>query len=130
MSEKGFVPLSALRGGAARAPAQILEEIRTIYFKTTKHTIQHDLAHAIELLKALPDEEAREKATVYMEGLAQMRKEWAGRAARARKKEKKRKKVKGSVVRVVARYASVPVTSPPAPDDAGAGAASRSTIAC
>ena len=69
-------------------PRRFSRSIRTIYFKTTKHTIQHDLAHAIELLKALPDEEAREKATVYMEGLAQMRKEWALRAARARKKEK------------------------------------------
>ena len=88
MSEKGFVPLSALRGGAARAPAEVLQEIRAIYFKTTKQTIQHDLAHAIELLKALPDEETRERATVYMEGLAQMRKDWAGRAARARKKAK------------------------------------------
>ena len=88
MSEKDFVPLSALRGGAARAPAEVLQEIRAIYFKTTKQTIQHDLAHAIELLKALPDEETRERATVYMEGLAQMRKDWAGRAARARKKAK------------------------------------------
>lgn len=88
MSEKGFVPLSSLRGGA-RAPAQILEDIRTIYFKTTKQTIHHDFAHAIELLKALPDEETRERATVYMEGLAQMRKEWfKARASREGKKQK------------------------------------------
>jgi hypothetical protein len=94
VSEKGFVPLSALRGGAARAPAEILEEIRAIYFKTTKHTIQHDLAHAIELLKTLPDEETRERATVYMEGLAQMRKEW-GRASREGKRQKEKGKRKG-----------------------------------
>jgi hypothetical protein len=90
VSEKGFVPLSSLRGGGAREPAQILEDIRTIYFKTTKQTIQHDLAHAIELLKTLPDEATREKATVYMEGLAQMRKDWLKAPAKG-----KRQKVKG-----------------------------------
>ena len=58
-------------------PAAALAEIRRIYFKTTKRTIEHDIAHAIELLKSLPSEDEREKATVYMEGLAQMRREWA-----------------------------------------------------
>lgn len=57
--------------------ATALADIRRIYFKTTKQTIEHDLAHAIELLKALPSEDEREKATVFMEGLAAMRKEWA-----------------------------------------------------
>ena len=94
MSEKGFVSLSSLRGGAPTTPTQILEDIRTIYFKTSKQTIQHDLAHAIELLKALPDEETREKATVYMHGLAEMRKEWAGAS---RKVKGQRSKVKGKV---------------------------------
>lgn len=89
MSEKGFVSLASLRGGAAPTPAQILEDIRAIYFRTTKRTIQHDLAHAIELLKALPDEETREKATVYMEGLAQMRKDWF-KVKGKRKKERGR----------------------------------------
>lgn len=74
-----FFPLSSLRNGGTD-PLQALSEIRKIYFATTKRTIQHDLAHAIELLKTLPTEEDREKATVYMEGLAQMRKEWAGKA--------------------------------------------------
>jgi hypothetical protein len=77
VSEKGFVSLKSLAGRAPSTPAAILEEIRGIYFKTTRQTIENDFAHAIELLKALPDEERREKATVYMEGLAQMRKEWA-----------------------------------------------------
>jgi hypothetical protein len=88
VSEKGFVSLSSLRSGAPSTPARILEDIRAIYFKTTKETIQHDLAHAIELLKALPDEETRERATVYMQGLAQMRNEWS-------KVKGKRKKDKG-----------------------------------
>ena len=92
MSEKAFVSLSSVRGGAAREPAEILQEIRTIYFKTTKQTIQHDLAHAIELLRALPDEDTREKAAVYMEGLAQMRREWAAGSARKVKRQKSKGK--------------------------------------
>jgi hypothetical protein len=79
---KGFVSLKALAGKAPSTPSDILDEIRRIYFKTTRQTIQDDLAHAIELLKTLPDEETRQKATVYMEGLAQMRKDWAARSAR------------------------------------------------
>jgi hypothetical protein len=94
VSDKGFVPLSFLQGGAVADPARILDEIRTIYFRTTKQTIQHDLSHAIELLKSLPDEETREKATVYMEGLAQMRKDWLARSARKPKVKGQRSKVK------------------------------------
>ena len=74
-----FVPLKSLKPGEPSDPKAVLAEIRTIYFKTTRKTIEHDLAHAIELLKNLPSEEDREKATVYMEGLAQMRREWSRR---------------------------------------------------
>ena len=77
----GFVPLKSLKGETPD-PTEALAEIRRIYFKTTKRTIEHDLAHAIELLKTLPTEEEREKARVYMDGLAQMKSEW--------KKKKKR----------------------------------------
>jgi len=75
-----FVPLNSLKPGPPPDPKAVLAEIRRIYFKTTKKTIEHDIAHAIELLKSLPSEEEREKATVYMEGLAQMRREWGKRA--------------------------------------------------
>ena len=51
-------------------------EIRRLYFKTTRQTIQQDLARALDLLKSMPSEEERERATVYMEGLAQMRRDW------------------------------------------------------
>jgi hypothetical protein len=54
-----------------------LEEIKQLYYSTTKATIQKDLARAIDLLKTLPSEEEREKVAVYMDGLAQMRSEWA-----------------------------------------------------
>lgn len=53
-----------------------LAEIRRLYFQTTKHTIQHDLERALDLLKSMNTEEERERATVYMEGLAQMRSDW------------------------------------------------------
>jgi hypothetical protein len=71
----GFVALKSIKQGP-QDPKAALAQIREIYFKTTKRTIEHDIVHAIELLKSLPSEEEREKATVYMEGLAQMRKDW------------------------------------------------------
>lgn len=77
----GFVPLKALTKGPAD-PQAALADIRHIYFHTTRQTIVHDFAHAIELLKALDSEEQREKATVYMEGLAQMRNDWEREQAR------------------------------------------------
>ena len=56
-----------------------LAEIRRLYFNTTRATIHEDLAKALDLLKSMPSEEDRERATVYMEGMAEMRKEWSGR---------------------------------------------------
>ena len=53
-----------------------LAEIRRLYFKTTAKTIQQDLEKALDLLKLMDSEEERERAAVYMEGLAQMRKDW------------------------------------------------------
>jgi hypothetical protein len=52
-----------------------LDEIRRLYFETTRATIDRDFDRAIDLLKAMPEEE-RHRATVFMEGLAQMRKEF------------------------------------------------------
>jgi hypothetical protein len=57
----------------------ILAEIERLYYQATQTTIRSDFARAIDLLKQLPDEETRSKAAVYMEGLAEMRAEWAGR---------------------------------------------------
>jgi hypothetical protein len=72
----GFIALKSLKKGAP-APDAALAEIRRIYFNTTRQTIENDLAHAIELLKSLPTEEMREKATVFMQGLSEMQREWA-----------------------------------------------------
>jgi hypothetical protein len=72
----GFVSLKSLKQGPA-SPQDTLALLRRIYFKTTKQTIEHDFAHAIELLKGLESEEEREKATAYMHGLSELLKEWA-----------------------------------------------------
>ena len=69
------MPLKSVTRGQPD-PAAALAEIRQIYFKTSRRTIDHDFTHAVELLKALPDEETRAKAHVYMEGLAEMAREW------------------------------------------------------
>jgi hypothetical protein len=82
----GFVSLKSLQTGRKADPRVALEQIRRIYFRTTKQTIEHDLAHAIELLKSLDSEEEREKARVFMDGIAQMRSEWA-RQQRKKKRE-------------------------------------------
>jgi hypothetical protein len=55
-----------------------LAEIQRLYFNTTKATIEKDLARAVALLKSMASEEERERAAVYMDGLSQMRSEWAG----------------------------------------------------
>jgi hypothetical protein len=81
----GFVALKSIKQGPAD-PDAALTQIREIYFKTTKRTIEHDIAHAIELLRSLPSEDERDKAAVYMDGLSQMRSEWA----RADKKKRRR----------------------------------------
>jgi hypothetical protein len=54
-----------------------LDEIKHLYFNATKATIQRDLSRAILLLKGMTSEEERERAAVYMDGLSQMRSEWA-----------------------------------------------------
>ena len=89
----GFVPLKSVTKGAPD-PAAALAEIRQIYFKTSRQTIEHDFAHAIELLRALPDEETRAKAHVFMEGLAEMRNEWGKSKGKGQKAKGKGTKAK------------------------------------
>jgi hypothetical protein len=66
-----------------RPAAEVLAEIRRIYFKTTAATIERDFDRAIDLLKSIRLPEDRQRATVYMEGLAQMRQEWKRRKRRS-----------------------------------------------
>jgi hypothetical protein len=74
MSMSKRIPLRQVE--ADRPVAEILDEIRQLYFKTSAATIDRDFDRAIDLLKAIPLLEDRQRATVYMEGLAEMRKEW------------------------------------------------------
>lgn len=58
-------------------PADKLAEIRRLYFATTRRTVEADLARAVQLLKSMDTEDERERVRVYMDGLAQMRADWA-----------------------------------------------------
>jgi hypothetical protein len=59
-----------------------LAEIRRLYFTTSRQTIERDFARAIDLLKSMASEEERERATAFMDGLAEMRKDWTRRRRR------------------------------------------------
>jgi hypothetical protein len=54
-----------------------LAELKQLYFSTTRATIVRDFDRAIDLLKTLPEDE-RERAAVFMAGLAELRKQWTG----------------------------------------------------
>ena len=58
-------------------PDDKLAEIRRLYYATTKQTIRQDLERALQLLKSMNGEDERERAAVYMDGLSQMRSDWA-----------------------------------------------------
>jgi hypothetical protein len=74
----------------ALAPETALAEVRRLYFRTSEKTIDRDLAQAVALLTRLTSEDDRARATVYMEGLTEMRKEWA-RDAPKKPRARKRK---------------------------------------
>jgi len=95
----GFVSLKSLKQ-APPSSRDTLALLRRIYFETTRQTIEHDFAHAIELLKSLDTEEEREKATAYMHGISELRKEWAAKAKGQTEVKGQRSKVKGQRSRV------------------------------
>jgi hypothetical protein len=63
----------------------VLEQLRALYFGATKATVGDDFVRAIDLFKQLTVEEEREKAAVFMEGIAEMRREWAAESGGPRK---------------------------------------------
>jgi len=71
-------------------PDDKLAEIRRLYYATTKRTIRQDLERAMQLLKSMGSEEERERAAVYMDGLSQMRSDWARQGKERRTRPKKR----------------------------------------
>jgi hypothetical protein len=56
-----------------------LAEIKRLYYQTSRRTIGQDFARAIDLVKSMTSEEERERVAVYMDGLSQMRSDWAVR---------------------------------------------------
>lgn len=65
------------------------DEIKQIYYSTTRETIEGDLARALDLLRQMPDDEARQRAAGLMHGLSDLQREWAskkktGKRAKAR----------------------------------------------
>jgi hypothetical protein len=65
-----------------RPVAEVIAEIRQLYFKTTARTIDRDFDRAIDLLKSIRRPEDRQRATVFMEGLAEMRQDWRKKPAK------------------------------------------------
>jgi hypothetical protein len=59
------------------SPEAKVAEIKRLYYQTSAQTIDRDLAHALDLLKSMSSEEERERVAVYMDGLSQMRSDWA-----------------------------------------------------
>ena len=71
-----------------------LAEIKRLYYQTSRATITGDFAKAIDLLKSMPSEEERERVAVYMDGLAQMRSDWAKQGQRAPNTKRQKGKTK------------------------------------
>lgn len=72
--------------GPDRPPRDPVAAIKRLYFDTTPATVQRDLERAIDLFTHRLSEADQERVAVYMDGLSQMRSEWArprrGRAKR------------------------------------------------
>ena len=66
-------------------------EIKRLYYKTTRETIQADLAKALDLLKSMSSEEERERVAVFLDGMSQMRSDWGIRSEKEEGRRKKRR---------------------------------------
>lgn len=63
------------------------DEIKRLYFSTTKQTIERDMTRALELLTHMPSDEARQRVAGFMHGLSDLKREWkVGRRPAPRKK--------------------------------------------
>ena len=68
--------------------SETLDEIKRLYYCATRTTIERNFDRAIDLLKTMATEEDRERATVYMQGLAEMKAEWRKKAGtRSKRRE-------------------------------------------
>ena len=72
------------------------DEIKKLYFSTTRDTIERDLARALDLLTRMPSDADRDSVAGYMHGLADLRREWKGATPKARGRKKAPKSDKRS----------------------------------
>jgi hypothetical protein len=66
------------------------DEIRRLYFTTTKQTIERDMARALDLLTHMASDEERQRVAGYMHGLSDLRREWRPKEKRAPATKKKK----------------------------------------
>ena len=64
------------------------DEIKRLYFSTTRDTIERDLARALDLLTRMPSDADRDRVAGYMHGLADLRREWKGATPKAKAAKK------------------------------------------
>ena len=70
------------------------DEIKRIYFSTTKQTIERDMARALTLLTHMPSDEARQRVAGFMHGLSDLKREWKVGATKTQPRKPKAKPVK------------------------------------
>ena len=66
------------------------DEIKSLYFSTTRETIERDLARALDVLTRMPTDADRDRAAGYMHGLADLRRDWKGEGPKAKRKATKK----------------------------------------
>ena len=69
-----------------------IRQIKSLYYDTTKSTIEKDLQKAVDVFKTLNDDISRDAVAEYMDGLSQMRSEWRIEKSRAQDKERRKEK--------------------------------------
>jgi hypothetical protein len=52
------------------------DEIRKLYFSTTRETIERDLARALDLLTRMASDDERQRVAGYMHGLSELKRDW------------------------------------------------------
>jgi hypothetical protein len=57
--------------------ADKVARIKELYLQATRQSIRRDLETAIEILKSIETEDERQRVAVFMDGLSQLRSEWA-----------------------------------------------------
>ena len=83
------------------------DEIKRIYFSTTKQTIERDMARALALLTHMPSDEARQRAAGFMHGLSDLKREWKVEEEGRTREEEERQACPREVARVNARIRSL-----------------------